>query len=264
MKLSFRSTGAVFLCAMLIAGCGPQTKNAAIGQENARTSGGSRGFAVVELFTSQGCSSCPSADQNLARIVREAAQENTPVYALSFHVDYWNDLGWADPFSSASASQRQRQYARHFRSHRIYTPQMIVNGNVEFVGSNQATSNQAIREALHSESVVRLDATARRVDEGLTMTWHAEGLHPDDQLNIALVQNRARRRVTAGENTGHELHHVNVVRDFESSKVRAPQGRVEMKLPADFDSDEFHVVVYLQSGRDGTIRAAVRPPFSAH
>ena len=86
------------------------------------------GFALVELFTSEGCSSCPSADQNLMRLVDEASKKKLPVYALSFHVDYWNRLGWTDPYSSKAFTDRQRTYAQVMKSDRVYTPQMIVNG----------------------------------------------------------------------------------------------------------------------------------------
>ena len=98
----------------------------------------SKGMAVIELFTSQGCSSCPSADRNLARIVESAERDGRPVYALSFHVDYWNSLGWRDPFSAEEFTQRQREYARKFQARSVYTPQMVVNGQVHFVGSRAA------------------------------------------------------------------------------------------------------------------------------
>ncbi len=93
------------------------------------------GFAVVELFTSQGCSSCPSADKLIEKVRQETIAAR--VYLLAYHVDYWDHLGWKDSFSKAKFSARQRQYARWFSQGNVYTPQMVVNGAREFVGSNE-------------------------------------------------------------------------------------------------------------------------------
>ncbi|MEM6525653.1 MAG: DUF1223 domain-containing protein, partial [Bacteroidota bacterium] len=89
------------------------------------------GVAVVELFTSQGCSSCPSADKNLSQLIKD--KNDRKVFGLSFHVSYWNYLGWKDPYSKEAFTERQRKYAAKFANSSIYTPQMIVNGKEEFV-----------------------------------------------------------------------------------------------------------------------------------
>jgi len=93
--------------------------------------------AVVELFTSEGCSSCPPADRILSRLTAETQRDHRRIYTLSFHVDYWDRLGWRDPYSSSANSDRQRQYAELMKLQSVYTPQMIVNGRIEFVGSDQ-------------------------------------------------------------------------------------------------------------------------------
>ena len=97
-------------------------------------------IVVVELFTSEGCSSCPPADKLLSRIVDDA-NDHVEVLALSFHVDYWDYIGWKDPYAKSTFTQRQRAYARKFYSSQIYTPQMVVNGKHEFVGSDQRKWN---------------------------------------------------------------------------------------------------------------------------
>src|SRR5437899_2881738 len=102
---------------------------------------------VVELFTSQGCSSCPAADKNLAEIIEKAEANGQQVIGLSFHVDYWNYIGWKDPYSKAEFTERQRKYALRMNSENIYTPQMIVNGESEFVGSDKNTSTKEIGKA---------------------------------------------------------------------------------------------------------------------
>lgn len=99
------------------------------------------GVSVIELFTSEGCSSCPSAD----RLLPQLAKLDSNIFALSFHVDYWNYLGWKDPFSSAVFSERQRQYARNLRLKTIYTPQLVINGKYELVGSNRIAAESKIR-----------------------------------------------------------------------------------------------------------------------
>src|ERR1700743_3380708 len=101
-----------------------------------------KGFAVVELFTSEGCSSCPPADAVVAKLQKESAGK--PIYILAYHVDYWNHLGWKDAFSDAAYSARQKDYAQYLKIEGIYTPQIVVNGKTEFVGSEEGTLHKAI------------------------------------------------------------------------------------------------------------------------
>jgi hypothetical protein len=108
---------------------------------------------IVELFTSQGCSSCPSADKNLAEIVENAERNHEPVYGLSFHVDYWNHLGWKDPYSNRAFTERQRNYAKLMNSESIYTPQIVINGENEFVGSNVKSIRGTIAAELASKKI---------------------------------------------------------------------------------------------------------------
>ncbi|MFY0600228.1 MAG: DUF1223 domain-containing protein [Cyclobacteriaceae bacterium] len=107
-------------------------------------------FIVVELFTSEGCSSCPSADRLLSKIV-DHDYENVEVIGLSFHVDYWDYIGWKDPYAHKKFTQRQRVYAQKLKSHQVYTPQMVVNGKYEFVGSDKGKWNQ-LSEKLSKEN----------------------------------------------------------------------------------------------------------------
>ena len=133
------------------------------------------GFAVVELFTSEGCSSCPPADALLAEQVRDAREHGRPVYCLAFQVDYWNRLGWADPYSDAGFSRRQNDYAQAFQSDRVYTPQVVVNGTEEFVGSDRAQVAEKRRR--RTEATGQGAGEAERREEGCRLhRSHLRGL----------------------------------------------------------------------------------------
>ena len=134
-----RVVGSIALCAL----CWAVT--ALIQGEQTQVFG--RTPVVVELFTSEGCSSCPPADELLAKLDKTQLIAGVEIIPLEFHVDYWNELGWTDPFSSSLFSERQNSYARAFGNGRIYTPQMVVDGGAEFVGSNSGRAYEAIRRA---------------------------------------------------------------------------------------------------------------------
>jgi hypothetical protein len=112
---------------------------------------------LLELFTSQGCSSCPPADRVLSRLNEEAKSGDLLVVALSFHVDYWNRLGWTDPYSDAAYSQRQRIYARKLGDNRVYTPELVVDGRTGHVGSREGEVRQAIKSASARQQVIPVD-----------------------------------------------------------------------------------------------------------
>lgn len=116
----------------------------------------SKGFAVIELFTSEGCSSCPPADNLVSKILRENKQD---VYILSFYVDYWNRLGWKDNFSQAAFSNRQQQYSRYLSLDGVYTPQIVVNGTDQFVGSDETHLRSSLNKGLKQESDLSIEAS---------------------------------------------------------------------------------------------------------
>ena len=204
------------------------------------------GFALVELFTSEGCSSCPSADQNLMRLVDEASKKKLPVYALSFHVDYWNRLGWTDPYSSKAFTDRQRTYAQVMKSDRVYTPQMIVNGKAEFVGSNKNVSTKAINSAMREQPQIRVIAKVRKVKgQDVTVAVQLTGRTTADIVNVALVQKSGQQRANAGENRNRTLKHVNIVRDFVQTKSGA--GEVKLTIPKGMMAKDFRVIAYAQN-----------------
>lgn len=174
-------------------------------------------FAVVELFTSEGCSSCPPADAVLNELARQPH-----VFALAFHVDYWNYLGWPDPFSNAKYTDRQRTYSRD-----IYTPQMIVNGTEIFVGSDRSRAQRVIAAALKRRAAVNLHLTWRNG----AVDYEVTGASPEDVLQLALVESGLVQKVPRGENAGRTLRHDNVVRAFVSVSLDK-NATGSAKLPA--------------------------------
>ncbi len=208
------------------------------------------GFALVELFTSQGCSSCPPADHVLEGIVRSARASDAPVYALSFHVDYWNHLGWRDPYSKKEFSDRQRRYGKVFGGETIYTPQMIVNGREEFVGSQAERAESSIRSALETVPLLKISVQidSSRPNE-LRCAYNIVGAWQGAVLNVALVQDMQAISVSAGENSGRKLSHVNVVRSFVSIPIVSAQGQCVVPIPSDVALRRCSVVLYAQHGK---------------
>jgi len=177
---------------------------------------GPSGVALVELFTSEGCSSCPPADALLERLVHEAASSGRPVYGLSLHVDYWDQLGWRDRFSSAGYTRRQSQYARRFGLKSMYTPEIVVNGDGECIGSNASAVEGQIDRALSRPSQVTPALTVTASGQELRVRCSVPHAPKGATLSVAWVQSQAVSSPDAGENGGRTLRHANVVRGLET------------------------------------------------
>lgn len=162
---------------------------------------------LLELFTSEGCSSCPVADAAVARL---AALE-PDVVALEEHVDYWDDLGWRDPFSAATFTLRQRRYAEALAPHRVYTPELVVDGAAEVVGSDERAARAALA---HARETPKLAVTLERAGAGGALVFHAgvAGAPAGTELVVALIEDGLDVRVERGENAGRSLRHGAVVR----------------------------------------------------
>jgi hypothetical protein len=216
-----------------------------------------KGFAVVELFTSEGCSSCPPADELIKRI--QADNKNKQVYILAYHVDYWDHQGWKDRFSDPAYSKRQRRYAGWLNLQTVYTPQMVVNGTSEYVGSDQRSVLQAISAGLTGEPTNTLTLTGKIAGDQLQVEYQEAGHEKRSELVLALVQQSAQSAVKAGENEGRNLSHVQIVRrmlhvplDMNSKK------EITMKLPDDFNKQGWELIGFVQHTKDGSITAAAR------
>ncbi|MGC4879311.1 DUF1223 domain-containing protein [Micromonospora sp. DT43] len=223
------------------------------------------GVAVVELFTSQGCNSCPPAEELLTEIDHDARTRGDPVFALGFHVDYWDDLGWPDQFADAAYTARQEAYARGFGTGGLYTPQMIVNGTVEFVGSDRRRAASAIASALTSATTAPLTLSVPDVVDGgqMALDYRVQRLPQRAVVNVAVVQRGLDSEIARGENAGRTLRQDNVVRAFASVPLDAEQGRVELATPPDLDSRRATVIGYVQREGDRAIVGATAVDLAA-
>jgi len=208
---------------------------------------------VVELFTSEGCSSCPPADQLLSVLVTKQAVAGVTVIGLELHVDYWDSLGWKDPASLGGATSRQQSYSRIFGADRMYTPQMVVDGRDELVGSDQEAVRRAIDRALHRphakvEASGSVDGTTTG---GTVVVTDIPAAAAKEQLEatLALTENDVTTAVKRGENGGRTLHHDALVRQI------VPLGRVisgealrwHVPIDATWQRDHLNAVVVVQS-----------------
>ena len=181
-----------------------------------------RRAVVVELFTSEGCSSCPPADALLARLDKTQPVEGAEIIPLALHVDYWNHLGWADPFSSRQFSERQGEYAAAFGQDGVYTPQMVVDGVKEFNGGNSSLAREAIGKAAREPKGEVLLARTSSQSEGLVRISAQIDNFPKptdgESVNVllAVTESNLATDVARGENSGRKLAHVGVVRSLKT------------------------------------------------
>ena len=221
---------------------------------------------LLELFTSQGCSSCPPADRLLSELAADAALAGE-VVALAFHVDYWNYIGWADPFSSERWSQRQRRYAEVLEDGRVYTPQLVVNGRRHLVGSRRGDVLRAVREARSRPPAARLDLAVGEAAGGTLPVEVAARLLRDAGegplvLWVALWQDGLVTPVSRGENADRVLRDDRVVRRLlRAAELAAEAGaeaavRVELPLDADWPRDDLGVAAFLQAPGAGPVHGA--------
>jgi hypothetical protein len=226
------------------------------------------------LFTSEGCSSCPPADALLAQLDAQQPVAGAEVIVLEQHVDYWNHLGWADPFSSPEFTRRQQEYADSFGNGSVYTPQMIVDGKVEFVGSRERQARQAIADAASQpKTSVRFTAETNANSGKLVFTAYVPKLaaaRSDDsaEVYLAITESRLHSEVTRGENAGRALDHAGVVRLLKRLGVAEAKGdpsfsRTETVTVAPaWKRENLRAVLFLQEKRSRHVLGATSIPLN--
>jgi len=211
---------------------------------------------LVELFTSEGCSSCPPADALLQQLDASQPVSGAQLIVLSKHVDYWNHIGWTDPYSSWFFTDRQSAYAERFGLNSAYTPQMVVDGRTEFVGNDAHRVNQAIQESLAQQKVeVRISRVSLLAPHTLQAHIEADALpepskarHADVYIVVAL--NHAESQVLRGENGGRRLTHVGVVQSLTKiGSLELGKGfsrDVRVKLDSKTDLTNLRAIAFVQ------------------
>jgi len=216
---------------------------------------------LLELFTSEGCSSCPPADRLLESLDRQPVG-NAEIIVLSEHVDYWNYLGWRDPYSSAFFSDRQHTYSERLAA-AVYTPQLVIDGQFQVVGSDQAEVMRTIRRAA-GNAKIPISIQATRAGSGGTIHVEANGGGAKADLYIALAGDQARSQVLRGENGGHVLTHVAVARSitrigkWEGSGAATRDVAISAKQLGGGAPGETRVIAILQDPASGRILGAAQ------
>jgi hypothetical protein len=213
---------------------------------------------VVELFTSEGCSSCPAADRLLARLEQTQPVPRAQVIAIEEHVDYWNQLGWNDPFSSPQYRARQNDYAVAFHSSNIYTPQMVVGGQTAFVGSDMNRAYREIGAAAQAATTAVDLGTAPNsrdpdlLDLSVQVSNAKSAKWRDSNVYLAVTENGLTTFVQRGENSGRTLRHSSVVRNFGVIGRVKPEGAnggqlvSTLRLTREWKRENLRAVVFVQ------------------
>ena len=215
---------------------------------------------VAELFTSEGCSSCPPADRLLETLLRDQPVDGAFIVTLSEHVDYWDHQGWKDPFSSARFTERQESYGRHFGRDSIYTPQLVIDGTTEVVGSDDRAVRRAVAAAAKvPKASLRVALTAR---EGRALDVTVEGDLPSGAEDVpdvwvALTEDDLTSEVARGENARRTLHHVSVVRSLVAATTKQSGTRLtsaaSLAMAPTIRRDKMRVVAIAQSRKTGRV-----------
>ena len=223
---------------------------------------------LVELFTSEGCSSCPPADALLQQLDRTQPVAGAQLIVLSEHVDYWNHIGWTDPYSSRFFSDRQSAYSDRFGLNSVYTPQMVVDGTSEFVGNDSHLASQAVQKSLAAQKIaVRISGIS--LDGANTLRAHVDAdALPETfkarkaDVYFVVALNHAESQVLRGENGGRRLTHVGVVQSLtkiaglEAGKNFSQDVRV--KLGSRTDVNNLRVIAFVQqAGQRQVLGAAL-------
>ncbi len=218
---------------------------------------GAKNTVVLELFTSQGCSSCPPADKLLGTYTSDKN-----VIPVSFHVDYWDRLGWKDPFSSHDYSERQYKYASVLKSD-VYTPQLVINGETQLIGSEAGKIASAVNKILVQEPTAHLSVKKAEVENGkINLLFDASGNIANSALNIAFIQKKSVTGIGAGENRGATLTEYNVVRDFKTiDTVKEGENTLELNISPVLQPANRELVLFLQQKNDNKIIAGCKTEF---
>lgn len=224
---------------------------------------GAQTVALLELYTSEGCSSCPPADKWLSGL----KPDTNKVIPLAFHVDYWDYIGWKDKFAKADYSERQRKTAAFAGAGFVYTPQFVLNGR-DFRGANESRLNQAVSASQKQAARANLSLNAVTQANGeITLQATAKAINPADIKNaevfVAIYENKLVSQIKAGENNGRELKHDYVVREFFGAyqPTSSNEFAINITLKPEWKGRPAGAVIFVQDARNGEILQSLQLPF---
>ena len=255
---------ALFAIAATIILPGCQTQSAQSPNEVVPTvsneSKSARSSVLVELFTSEGCSSCPPADRLLSSLAKDQPIKDVEVITLGFHVDYWDSGSWRDRFSSAEYTRRQQSYVQQFGLGSSYTPQAVVDGATDVVGNNRERINAAITS---NATLPKASINAKIADNKLGIEISEIPIQKGATVYLAVAESKLASNVSGGENSGSRLTHVSVVRELRSiGKIAAGQKtfKIETALPIDgaWKVENVKYVVFVQDNTSLHVLAATQ------
>lgn len=257
-------------CLLMLVSLAANTSKASNASDACHATSGPGTAAVIELYTSEGCSSCPPADRELSVLSRESGP-GSAVIPLGLHVTYWDSLGWQDVMAQKVFDTRQTELAAAGRGTFVYTPEFFANGTE--IRSWRGTLPDAIRQINMTPAAVEIALTTRAgadntIELEATVTPRASGALPSDgaQLYFAVTEDRLVSRVLRGENGGTTLSHDSVVRLWTGPVQLGPQGGVvrrEIALSAPWDRAHLHFIALVQHGRDQILQAVSASPCGA-
>ena len=213
---------------------------------------------LVELFSSEGCSSCPFADAFLKEMMVLADSNRIPVFFLDYHVDIWNKSGWVDRFSDSSFSRRQREYMVKTHQEALFTPMMFVNGEGALPGNAKKEIGQLVNKNMYAEPQTQLKTRAGYVAASNTLILNYEVLGKSDSctLNLVLAYREIKSEITGGENKGQTLTHHHTVKDWKWYPIDpSKKGKVEMTLPTDVNLSDLILISFIQQNRTWKVYA---------
>jgi hypothetical protein len=215
----------------------------------------SRVPVLAELFTSEGCDSCPPADQVLAMLLEQQPVDGAYVVALSEHVTYWDHQGWKDPFAAQQFTVRQQQYGLRFNLDSIYTPQLVIDGREEYVGSDRRAIERAIRNSTKPKPELKITASESALMVTLSVSGPGLNAESGAELWFAVSEDHLVVEVKRGENANKTLQHSGVVRVLRSAGDASKAGPMEIKIDPGWKRKDLHAVAFVQSRKDRRVLA---------
>ena len=212
-----------------------------------------KGFVLIQLFTSQGCSSCPPADHLIDKVTQEYDFQN--VYTLEYHVDYWDRLGWKDPFSKKEFTDKQYEYAKKFSSRSVYTPQAVINGKEHFTGSNEMKMTTAINKYLAESNNAEISISkVAYSDNSVDVSFSTKELPLNFKIYFALTIEERVTPIYRGENSGKALKNNSIVVNEKEWNIK--EGKVNLEIPVWVNSkDKLNIIAYASNEKEEIIAA---------